>query len=144
MSTQGPESRSTRYEFTDEQNKTISHLADGMGAVGTLLKMLGLTFVIFLGLQVYQATRGGADYGTVAGLGVGTLICLAIGFWTGGSAHSFRRIVETKNEDIWHLMNALEGLRNMYGLLRSLIVLCLVLVFAGFALTGYAIMTRPG
>ena len=131
------EYRTNQYEFTDEQNKTISRLADGMGGVALLMKLLGLAFLVLFGLTLYQAIQTQTNYAPAAGLGAGTLLCLSIGVWTGGSAHSFRRIVETKNEDVWHLMNALEGLRNMYGLLRGIVVLSLVLLMVGLGVTGF-------
>jgi hypothetical protein len=135
-----PEFRSNQYEFTDEQNRTISQLADGMGTVATLTKLLGLAFLVFFGLTLYHAVQVKGDYAPAAGLGAGTLLCLAIGFWTGGSARSFRRVVESKNEDVWHLMNALESLRNMYGMLRGIILLSLVLIAVGLTLAGMAAM----
>lgn len=138
MNTSPPEFKSNQYEFTDEQNRTISGLVDGMRTVATLIQLLGLAFLVFFGLTMYQAIQKGADYGPPAGLGAGALLCLSIGFWTGGSAHSFRRIVETKNEDIWHLMNALESLKNMYGLLRAIILVSLVLIVVGLALAAFA------
>src|SRR5262249_59179785 len=94
----------------------------------------GLGFLIFFGLLLYQAFQARAGYAPAVALGGAALICLAIGFWTSGSAHSFRRIVESKNQDIWHLMNALGSLRNMYGLLRTIILGSLVLAVIGLAL----------
>lgn len=141
-----PEFRSNQYEFTDEQNKTIGQLADGMGTVATLMKLLGLAFLVFFGLTLYHAIQvpdRQGNYAPAAGLGAATLLCLSIGLWTGSSARSFRRIAETKNEDIWHLMNALEGLRNMYGLLRGIILLSLVLIVVGVAVTAVA-MSKGG
>ena len=132
--------RTNQYEFTDEQNKTISQLANGMGSVSLLMKLLGLAFLVFFGLTLYTAIQAQQNYAPAAGLGAATLLCLSIGFWTGGAAHSFRRIVETKNEDVWHLMNALEGLRNMYGLLRGIVLLSLVLIMVGLGVTGFAMM----
>ena len=141
--TQTPEFRSNQYEFTDEQNRTISRLADGMGTVATLIKLLGLAFLVFFGLTLYLAiTIPGSNYGPAAGLGAAALLCLSFGFWTGGSARSFRRVVETRNEDIWHLMNALESLRSMYSLMRSIILLSLVLIVVGLALAGFAMASR--
>jgi hypothetical protein len=137
------EYRTNQYEFTDEQNKTISQLADGMGGVALLMKLLGLAFLVLFGLTIYNAIQMHENYAPAAGLGAGALLALAIGFWTGNSAHSFRRIVETKNEDVWHLMNALEGLRNMYGLLRGIVLLSLVLLMVGLGVTGY-IMSKSG
>ena len=142
-----PEFKSNQYEFNDEQNRTFTQLADGMGSVALLMKILGLVFLVFFGLQLYHAitaNTGAGGYAPAAGLGSGALLCLAIGFWTGGATHSFRRVVETKNEDIWHLMNAMESLKNMYGLLRSIIVLSLVLAVVGLALVGGGIATRGG
>jgi len=138
------EYRTTSYEFTDEQNKTISELADGMGGVALLMKLLGLAFLVLFGLTLYHAIQTQGNYAPAAGLGAGTLLCLAIGFWTGGSAHSFRRIVETKNEDVWHLMNAIESLRNMYGLLRGIVLLSLVLLMVGLGVTGYMMIAKGG
>lgn len=134
------EYRTNQYEFTDEQNKTISQLANGMGSVSLLMKLLGLAFLVFFGLTLYYAIQTQQNYAPAAGLGAATLLCLSIGFWTGGAAHSFRRIVETKNEDVWHLMSALEGLRNMYGLLRGIVLLSLVLIMVGLGVTGFAMM----
>ena len=134
------EYRTNQYEFTDEQNKTISQLANGMGSVSLLMKLLGLAFLVFFGLTLYSAIQSQQNYAPAAGLGAATLLCLSIGFWTGGAAHSFRRIVETKNEDVWHLMSALEGLRNMYGLLRGIVLLSLVLIMVGLGVTGFAMM----
>jgi hypothetical protein len=132
-----PEYRTNQYEFTDEQNKTISQLADGMGSVALLLNLLGLAFLVFFGLTLYHAIQAQQNYAPAAGLGAATLLCLSIGLWTGGSAHSFRRIVETKNEYVWHLMSALERLRNMFGLLRGIVLLSLVMIMVGLGLTGF-------
>ena len=64
-----PEFRSNQYEFNDEQNKVFSQLADAMGTVGTLTKLLGLAFVIFFGLLIYHAveTKSGVGGGLLAG-----------------------------------------------------------------------------
>jgi hypothetical protein len=52
--------------------------------------------------------------------------------------------VETKNEDIWHLMNALESLRSMYGLLRGVVMISLFLTVVGLGLAAFALANRPG
>jgi len=139
-----PDSRSNQFEFNGEQNKTINELADGMGSVGLLMKLLGTAFLVLFGLTLYHAIQTQGNYAPAAGLGAGTLLCLSIGFWTGGSAHSFRRIVETKNEDVWHLMNALESLRNMYGLLRGIVLLSLVLLMVGLGVTAFLMLSKSG
>ena len=137
-----PEFRSEQYEFNAEQNRTINELAGAMEVVATLMKVVGLGFLIFFGLLLYQAVQVRAGYAPAIGLGGAALICLAIGFWTSGSAHSFRRIVESKNQDVWHLMNALGSLRNMYGLLRTIILGTLVVLLVGLALFAFERFSR--
>ena len=136
------EYKSAQYEFTDEQNKQISALTDAMRVTAGLMQLLGLAFVIFCTLSVTGAVQTGGGYGAAVGLGAAALLCLCIGFWTGGSANSFRKIVETRNEDIWHLMNALGHLHNMYALLRTIILGTLVLAVVGLTLTVVALMGK--
>ncbi len=148
MSTPGPdippikEYKSAQYEFNDEQNRQISALADAMVVVGGLMQLLGLAFVVLCAMALTAAIQAGSGYGPSIGLGSAALLCLCIGFWTGGSASSFRKIVETKNEDIWHLMNALGQLHNMYGLLRTIILGSLVLSVVALALIGVTLAGR--
>jgi hypothetical protein len=131
-----PGFKSAQFEFTDEHNRTLSGLADGMRTTATLLLLLGLAFVILCGLQVAAAPpdQPPTKYGPAVGLGAAALLCLSIGFWTSGAAGSFRRVTETKNEDVWHLMNALGKLRAMYSLIRTIILGTLVLAVVGLAL----------
>jgi hypothetical protein len=138
MSTPPPrEFKSEQYEFNAEQNRTFNELAAAMEVVATLMKILGLLFLIFFGLLLLQAAQVGGGYGPVIGLGSAMLVCLAIGFWTASSARSFRRIVESQNRDIWHLMNALGSLRAMYSLLRTIVIASLVLLLIGLALFAF-------
>ncbi len=133
------EYKSAQYEFNDEQNRQISALADAMRVVAGLMQLLGLAFVVLCCLTATGAMQLGGGYGPAIALGSAALLCLCIGFWTGGSATSFRKIVETKNEDIWHLMNALGSLNSMYGLLRFLILGSLVLAVIAAAMAIYAL-----
>src|SRR6478672_10711000 len=93
------EFKSAQYEFNDEQNRQISGLTDAMRVVAGLMQLLGLAFVVLCALTatgVVQAGGGVGGYGPAIGLGAAALLCLCIGFWTGGAANSFRKIVETK------------------------------------------------
>ncbi|VTR90864.1 Uncharacterized protein OS=Planktothrix agardhii NIVA-CYA 126/8 GN=A19Y_2249 PE=4 SV=1 [Gemmata massiliana] len=136
------EYKSQQYEFNDEHNREISALADAMRVTSGLMLLVGLAFVVLAALTIAQTVNAGGNYGPAIGLGAAALLCLCIGFWTGGAATSFRKIVETKNEDIWHLMNALGSLRSMYGLLRALIYGALVLTMIGLGLVGFALMGK--
>ena len=79
MSTTG-DFKSDQYEFTDEQAKNVGALAHSMGAVAMMLKLLGLAFVIFSGLQLSIALSTKAHYAAPLGLAVAALLFLVVGF----------------------------------------------------------------
>jgi hypothetical protein len=138
------EYKSAQYEFSDEHNREISALTDAMRVVAGLMQLMGLAFVVLCVLTATGAVQTGnvSGYGPPIGFGAAALLCLCIGFWTGGAAASFRKIVETKNEDIWHLMNALGSLHNMYGLLRTIVLGSLVLGVIAAAMIAFAMMGK--
>jgi hypothetical protein len=70
---------------------------------------------------------------------VNFLIYLCVGMWTQSAASSFQKIVDTKGNDISHLMDALSSLNKMYTLIWTLIVIGLVvlIVSAGLALWAH-------
>jgi hypothetical protein len=138
------EYKSNQYEFTEEHNRTIGGLADAMRVVASLMQLLGLVFAIFFAFQLLHTLKNRENFFPAIGLGASMLLCLAIGFWTGGAAASFRKIVETKNEDVWHLMGALRGLRNMYATMRAIIYCGLVLAVVGVALAVVNYFNKGG
>lgn len=152
MSTPGPdippikEYKSAQYEFNDEQNREFSGLADAMRVTAGLMQLVGLAFVVLAALTAVQASSAGgktvAAFGPAIGLGAAALLCLCVGFWTGGAATSFRKVAETKNEDVWHLMNAVGSLRAMYGLLRTIILGSLVLIVIGLGMVAFGMMGK--
>src|SRR6478609_5593030 len=137
------EFKSAQYEFNDEQNRAFSALADAMRVTASLMQLAGLAFVVLTALTVaHAASANTGGYGPAIGLGAAALLCLCVGFWTGGAATSFRKIAETKNEDVWHLMNAVGSLRAMYGLLRTIILGSLVLAVVGLGLVAFALVGK--
>jgi len=136
-----PEFRSEQYEFSADQNKTLNQLADSMGTVAMLLKLAGTVFLIFLGLLLFPVIQAGGPYmpilGQAVALGSAMILCLSIGFWTSGAARSFRKVVESKNQDIWHMMNALGRLRDLYSLLQTLIIGGMLVGIVGLAIYAY-------
>jgi hypothetical protein len=137
------EYKSIQYEFSDEENRQFSALADSMRVTASLMQLAGLGFVVLTCLTVAHAMNASTNnYGPAVGLGAAALLCLCFGFWTGGAASSFRKIAETKNEDVWHLMNAVSSLRAMYGLLRTIILGTLVLSVIGLGLIAFAMMSK--
>jgi hypothetical protein len=75
---------------------------------------------------------GVAINGAVVGL-----FYLVLGIWTRSAAASFQKIVDTKGNDIMHLMNALSSVYGMYSLIWTLLVLTLLAALLGLALTVY-------
>lgn len=135
MSTEpAPGFKSQQYEFTEEHNRTLSKLSDSMRSVATLLQLVGLVFAIFFAVHLVGALQTQSHYGPAIGFAVGMILTLAMGFWTSGSAASFRKVVESKNEDVWHLMKALQQLSAMYSLMRTIILGTLVLAVVGVVL----------
>jgi hypothetical protein len=140
------EYKSAQYEFNDEQNREFSSLADAMRVTASLMQLVGLAFVVLATMTAVHAMNAGASnvghYGPAIGLGSAALLCLCVGFWTGGAATSFRKVAETKNEDVWHLMNAVSSLRAMYGLLRTIILGSLVLAVIGLGMLAFGMMVK--
>lgn len=138
------EYKSAQYEFTEEQNRTVGALADSMRTVATLMQLLGLAFAIFFVLQLMHTLKNRENFFPAIGLGASMLLCLAFGFWTGGAAASFRKIVETKNEDVWHLLRALKSLHHMYSTVQAIIYSGLVLAVVGIGLAVMRYLQTPG
>jgi hypothetical protein len=137
------EFKSAQYEFNDEQNREFSSLADAMKVTAGLMQLAGLAFVVLAALSAASVAKAGTpatQYGPAIGLGAAALLCLSVGFWTGGAATSFRKIAETKNEDVWHLMNAVGSLRAMYGLMRTIIFGSLVLAVVALGMLAFGLV----
>ena len=140
-----PEPQSTGgYEFNDEQSRIFSGLAESMRMVATLCKLLALVLLVALGLIFYKVVEISIGWPGLLIIGVVTLGVLAIGFWTSSAANSFRKIAESKNRDVWHLINAVQSLTSMYSLLRTLIQMCIVVAILAAAFAAYEVFLKPG
>jgi hypothetical protein len=69
--------------------------------------------------------------------GVTGLIFLLQGVWTRSAAASFQKIVDTRGNDISHLMNAVGSLQSMYGQVYLLLLAGLVGGLVAIGLTVY-------
>ncbi len=138
---------STQHEFSDENNRTISGLAVAMRSFATLMYVLALVFLAFCALSAAAAytnmekTKNWHTWGFPIILGAVTLLAVMFGFWTGSASKSFRKIVETRNQDVWHLMNALGSLRKMYGTMRMMIIFAVILAVIGAVLIAFGMYT---
>jgi hypothetical protein len=57
------EYRSVQYEFTDEQNKQISALADAMKVTSGLLLLMGMAFTLLTTLALTEPVKTSVGYG---------------------------------------------------------------------------------
>lgn len=113
-----------QYEFDQSQNELISDLANKMRFVAYLSVAVGT--LSFIG--------GFIPILDIANMIQGTIMVI-MGIWTIKAASSFKKIVDTKDNDIVNLMGALGELRKLYGLqywlfIIGLIFIVLALVFA--------------
>jgi hypothetical protein len=134
--------KSNQFEFTEEQNRTMSGLSDAMKSFANLMLILALVFGVLALLSGFMAANDKGSYGFPIGLGAATLLTGAFGFLTGNSSKSFRKVAETKNEDIWHVMNALGSLKGMFGLLRILTIGTLVLMVIAGAIVAFGMFSK--
>ena len=69
--------------------------------------------------------------------GVTGLIFLLQGIWTRSSAASFQKVMDTRGNDIEHLMNAVGSLQSMYGQIYLLLLAGLLAAVVAIGLTVY-------
>jgi|SRR6516225_1685837 hypothetical protein len=128
----GPEGSSgsppAQYEFTSRQNAVIGPLARDMVWVAVPLTVVGALYGIGLVVSVLRSFRDPHFLFQAALIGLAMLFYLALGIWTSRSARAFQQIVSTQGQDINHLMDALDNLRKMYGLLGLIIKVYVVIV----------------
>jgi hypothetical protein len=106
------------YEFSPEQNEVIASLASNM-------KMVGVVALISGGLLVVAGcvlSAKGAASAVIQGA-----VAVVVGGFTVQAAGAFREIVDSRGDDISHLMTALGTLRTLYRL-QVILLLCLALV----------------
>jgi hypothetical protein len=109
------------FEFDAQQDQTIGTLAGRMKALGLVYIVMG----VCVGLMAVFALLTQFFAGLI--VGAETAVVLFIGIWTFQATKSFRQIVDTKGNDMMHLMNALESLRKLYNLQFWLLIAGLVI-----------------
>jgi hypothetical protein len=122
-----PGSPSDQYEFTSRQNAVIGPLSRDMVWVAVPLVLVGVLYGIALIVTVVKAFRDPHLFLEAALIGLAMLFYLALGVWTSRAARSFKQIVTTQGRDVTHLMDALDNLRKMYGLLSIIVKLYVLL-----------------
>jgi len=112
------------YEFTEEQNRVIGSLASSMGWVSAILVIVGLLQLV---LGIAQLSKGG-----IAAI-VQAVVLLVVGWLTHKASKEFREITTSEGNDLGHLMDALEALRELYRIQVILICVAVTLVFLAIA-----------
>jgi hypothetical protein len=107
-----------QFEFTTAQEHLIRDLAVRMRIVGLFFIAIAIAPVLIELLATRQLRV----------VNLALLIYLLIGIWTRSAAASFQAVIETKGKDITHVMEALESLKSMYGLISGLLIAGLVLL----------------
>lgn len=113
-----------QYEFDQSQNELILDLANKMRFVAYLSVAVGV--VSFIG--------GFIPILDIANMIQGTIMVI-MGIWTIKAASSFKKIVDTRDNDIVNLMGALGELRKLYGLQYWLFIIGLVFIVIAIVFT---------
>jgi len=108
------------FEFTLMQDEVIRSLSKKMNFVGFFYivasALVGLAGVGFMFVNAW--------------IGLFYMILLTpellIGIWTLNAGKSFRLVVDTKGQDIPHLMNAINALRKLYTMMFWILIIGLV------------------
>ena len=104
---------SNGYEFNESENSTFAILASSMNVVGIMMLLLGT----IMALSIFT--------GNVDGLLVG-IVFLFIGVWNRHASTSIQAIVDTKDQDIEHLMTAMGELQKIYYFQKWLLIIGLI------------------
>ena len=156
---------STNYEFTAEQNDDFRALANRMSGVGCVLVLVGLAGLLTAILTIAAIYRAAipptvfekvpaevmddvntrlaalpgpqALWGIAANTGVSGLVFFVMGLWTRSAGSAFRKIVNTENSDISHLMNGVESLRKMYTVLYMPLLIAMLAIVGGLGYVLY-------
>lgn len=121
------------YEFTPEQNQSITDLARKMRLVGFVLVVVGVLGIL----------AGGLDLSRNLGSLIQGLLNVFLGFFTLRGSIAFRQIVTTRGRDISFLMDALRSLGWLYGLFYWLIV-CFVVAMVVYVVVLILLAARVG
>jgi hypothetical protein len=133
------------YEFTDDQNKVIDDLSAKMRFVGGFICVIGILYVVLGSMGLLQSYTGPTPHRNDPWmnlfLAVNGLATILIGSWTVGGGIAFKRVVDTRGNDIGNLMDALGELHKLYTL-QYLICAALVVVMIGLVALGIIMWGR--
>lgn len=124
----------SNYEFSAPENVIIRQLVDAMRFVSAASLAVG-AFVLILGLAGL-ATQGKAAIGPAIGDFAEAVVFVLIGVWLQRAVDAFNRVIDTKGDDITHLLNAIRELTRVFSLQRTVLVLAVILIVLGIGIHG--------
>jgi hypothetical protein len=120
------------YEFSPEQNEVIGSLASNMKLVGFVSLIGGGLLALASCLHLAKGGLQSLFHGGVA---------MVVGGFMVQAAGAFRQIVDSRGDDIGHLMTALGALRGLFRL-QAILLFCLAFVLVCLSLGQFAIPVR--
>ena len=137
-----------QYEFGPQENEVIAKLAttvkiNGFAQLGSVLVAV-LQVVVTLAHATESSVAGARAIGGVIGLAIAAIIPAVVMVWMFRSAAAFRRIVDTRGNDVPNLIEALTYQRSFFGLLKWLTILALVFVGLACLMSMAAFGTLAG
>jgi hypothetical protein len=117
------------YEFDFAQSEVIASLGRAMREVGSFLGVIGILSILG-GIARLFLRVGTWEQALVQALGSllpGGIFVLT-GVWTRAAGGHFERVASTTGADVQHLIDALQELRHVYGLARTILGAALILL----------------
>lgn len=118
------------YEFNDAQNSTFARLAGAMTFVAAAMLVLGAV-VSLAAIVLARSTMAAAAVLAPLGITVGLM-----GAQLFVAGRRFRRVVNTRGNDIHNLMKALDGMVAAYIIQRWLLITLTLVVAIALSFTA--------
>ncbi len=117
-----------QYEFNDEQNQAIGSLSHKMKVVSVFMIVIAILSIVGAIIPMFKGMSSLAQLGPDL---VGSLVSLLIGVWGLNAARSFQEVVDTKGNDIDHMMDAVGNLNKLVGFAYWLLMIFIFVLLLG-------------
>ena len=121
----GAEAGGPEYEFTDEQNKTFTGLANGFNILGILLLITVIKLSIWFGRAVWDlAARGAGPAAAERAIEFAAMLLVVVPLcaWMNRVSGSFGAVAATRGRDVTHLMTGLTAINKSFNWLIGTIL----------------------
>lgn len=114
-----------QYKFNDDQKALFRDLSNKMRFVSICMLAIEVPWTI---QAILDLSRLNKWFDAAVSL-TQIIVFLLISYWTYKTASSFKRIVNTKGNNLKHLREALSNMKNIYKLQRTILEFILVFIF---------------